>query len=66
LTFKKAATKIKAGSWLDELKIAQFSLIKYLSQSEPDAGDLNEREWILRVGVVSVYPTAGIISLIRA
>ncbi len=51
---------------LNLTKNAQFRLICHPTQSEPNAGDLNEREWILRVGVGCVYPHVGIISLIRA
>ena len=57
---------IKARNWLDWVKITQFSLIQHLTQTEPNAGDLNEREWILWVGVGCGYLPVGIFSIIRA
>ncbi len=47
-------------------KNAQFRLICHPTQSEPNAGDLNEREWILWIGVGCIYPGGGIVSIIRA
>ena len=66
MTLKKAAAPKKPNYRLDLTKIAQFSLIQHRTQSEPNAGDLNERERFLRVGVGCVYPPVGIVSLIRA
>ena len=47
-------------------KFPEISLILYQTQSEPNAGDLNERERILQVRVGRVYPGSGIVSIIRA
>ena len=47
-------------------KFPIISLILHQTQSGANAGDLNEREWILRVGVGCVYPSVGIVSIIRA
>ena len=54
--FGKDYTQIKARFWLDFGKIAQFRLFRHQTQAGANAGDLNEREWILRVVAVYGYP----------
>jgi hypothetical protein len=47
-------------------KIPLNRRIQHQTQTDLNAGDLNERERILRIGVGCVYPPVGMVSLIRA